>query len=212
MKIVSLHYARRRGGGEVEVALDDGTVLAVDPDLTVQFGLSSGMELTDDSLTRLRSAQDALSARRRLIRYLALRKKSVRDAEHYLGELKFDEASVESAVAAALHLGYLDDDRFAEAYAVTQDRAKKGPRAIRQELLMHGVDKDLVDETVAPMQEPDAQRERARAAAEKRAASLARTESDPRKAKIKLMQFLQRRGFDGDVCSQVAEELLGKDG
>lgn len=208
MRIVSLHYVRRRGGGEVEIAFEEGSSLTVDPDLSVQFQLQSGMDLSGGELERLKSAQEHLMARRRLVRYLSLRRKTAREAENYLRQLKFGAEAVEAAVKAAFEMGYLDDERFAEAFTVTQDRARKGPRAIRQELLQRGVEKELAHEAVSQLEDPQVQKERARAAAEKRADLLQRTEDDPRKARQKLMQFLLRRGFDGDVSAEVSRELL----
>lgn len=209
MRILSLHYVRRRSGGEVELSLDDGTVVTLDPDLVVQHRLETGRELSPAALEAVKRAQERLSARRRLIRYLSLRRKTAREAERYLRELRFSEEAVQEAVQAAREMGYLDDGRFAETYTLTQDRARKGPRAIRQELLMRGIDQDLADEAVTPLEPPDAQRARAREAAARRAEQLHRSEPDRRKARLKLTQFLLRRGFDGDICTEVAEELLG---
>jgi regulatory protein len=115
---------------------------------------------------------------------------------------------VAAAVEHARELGMIDDKAYAGAYTRTQERgALKGPRAIRHELHQRGVDRDTAAEAVAAAEDPEAQRANARRAAERKAASLAR--EAPAKARLKLMQYLLRKGYDGTVAAEVTRELLG---
>jgi regulatory protein len=210
MRIQSLQYERTRAGSQVQVHMDDGTTLALDAELAVRFQLKRDMEIPEDLLRRLEAEQGRLLARRRLVRYLALRRKTVREAQLYLERLGFDAESVEAAVGAAHELGLLDDAGFAEVYRRTQERsAGKGPRAIRQELLARGVDKSVAEKAVASAQDPELQRSRARDAAAKKAALL--RADDPRRARQKLYQFLLRKGYDPDVAAEASREMTNGD-
>ena len=114
---------------------------------------------------------------------------------------------MEAALAGAQELGLLDDARFAQALRVTRERtARRGPRAIRHELVARGVAPEVADAAVAPGAETETQLANARAAAAKKAAGLGREE--PAKAVRKLMDFLLRRGYDGDIAARVVRELL----
>ncbi|MCX7717236.1 MAG: recombination regulator RecX, partial [Candidatus Sumerlaeaceae bacterium] len=151
-----------------------------------------------------------LAARRRLIRHLAARRKTVREAQSYLERLGFAPDAVETAVAAARELGLLDDARFAESLRRTHERVGlRGPRAIRHDLLTRGVDPETADAAVQPSCDPETQRVNARRAAERRAAAL-RTEP-PAKARQKLQAFLLRKGYDADIATEVTRQLLGED-
>ena len=208
MRITELAYKRKRGQGLVEVAFDDGSVLAVDAELSVVHKLARGMDLSADALEALRRDQHRLEARQRLVRHLALRRKTRRECELYLRRLGFDADAVEGALEKAAALGMIDDQGYAEAYTRTRQRgARKGPRAIRYELLQRGVDRDTAERAVRPAAGRDAQLEGARAAAARKAASLA---GDPR-ARAKLAQFLMRRGYDADVAAEVARAMPGGD-
>src|SRR5262245_20923240 len=143
MRIESLQYVKKRGRGVVEVSFGDGTAISLDADLVVQFRLARGMQLTDERFQEIKSAEERLQARRRLIRYLSLRRKTEREAIEYLRRLAFSESAVESAIEAARELGYLNDETYAAAYTSSQSRTSgKGPRAIEYELRAKGVSRD----------------------------------------------------------------------
>jgi regulatory protein len=209
--IVSLQYTRKPSGGEVHVEFSDGTKLIVDPDLSVQFQLSRGMELHEDRHRELVLAQERLSARRRLIRNLALRRKTALECERWLHGLKFPEHAITYAVGVAREQGYIDDEQYAAAYVRTQDRcARKGPRAIKQELQARGVDRQIAANVVAPLVDPARQREGAMQVGEKKLAGLLR-EPDQQKARLKLHQYLMRKGYDPEIAMEVTRELLGRE-
>ncbi|MGI8905408.1 MAG: regulatory protein RecX [Candidatus Sumerlaeaceae bacterium] len=211
MQIVALQYVRKRTGGEVHVDFDDGSKLVVDPDLSVQFHLARGMVFNEERHRELVVAQERLSARRRLIRNLSLRKKTAREAERYLSELKFPEHAIEYAVAVAKEHGFLNDAEYAKAYTRSQERsAKKGPRAIRQELRARGVDREIADQAVEPLTDLDVQRASAREVGEKKALAL-RRKPDVQNAKLKLHEYLMRKGYDPEIALEVTRELLGRE-
>ncbi len=209
LRITDLAYTRQRGRGLATVTFDDGTTLSLDAELAVRFQLKRGLAMTDAELDALRAAQARLEARQRLIRYLALRRKTRRECVQYLERLRFPPDAIDEAVAAADTLGMIDDTRYAEAFARTRGKgARLGPRAIRHELMARGVDAETAYAAIAPAQDPDAQRANARRAAERKADSL-RKSADPA-ARTKLMQFLMRKGYDTDVAREVSRELLGQ--
>ncbi|MCX7018975.1 MAG: RecX family transcriptional regulator [bacterium] len=209
MLILSLTYRKRKPASVVEVVFNDGQVLDLDPELAVKFQLAAGEDISQQAMDELRNAQESLTARRRLVRYMSLRRKSGREASDYLLRAGFSPDAVESAMAGARELGLIDDARFAAAYTRTQQRAThKGPRAIRHELMMRGVNPGIAAQTVAPSATPETQKEHARAAAVKKAASLQK--EPPNKARAKLYAHLLRKGYDPDVASQVTHELFNE--
>lgn len=202
---------RRRGMQLVEAALSDGTTLDLDAELAVQFQLRAGMEVSEAQLEEMRGAQMRLDARRRLIRYLALRRKTRAEAEAYLRRNGIPPDAAEEALAEAERLGYLDDARFAESYVRTQERtARKGPRALKFELTQRGVARDTAREAVAPSEDPAHQAELAAEAARRRLPRLAREE--PAARRRKLAEFLMRRGFDPSVVAETVRSVLEDQG
>ena len=205
MRITKLTYVRKRGQGRVNLELADGSTLELDAELAVAHQLKSDMVLTGQALAALRREQHALEARQRLVRYLALRRKSRREAQLYLARLGFSEEAVQGALEKAAALGMIDDAGYAQAYTRSAQRsAHKGPRAIRYELFQRGVDPQTTAEAVAGAEPREVQLKHAKQAARRRAEALRR---DP-KGRTKLSQFLMRKGYDGSVAAQVAREMI----
>ena len=58
--------------------------------------------------------------------------------------------AMDAVVVRLKELGYLSDERFAEGYTrVRKESEKLGRRRVQQDLLMKGVEKELVDSTLA---------------------------------------------------------------
>src|SRR4051795_2167360 len=56
---------------------------------------------------------------------------------------------VDQAVTRMTELGYLDDEAFARSWVASRDRARpRGGHALRRELQLKGVDRELVDAVV----------------------------------------------------------------
>ena len=210
MEIISLQYKKRRGGGgETLVEFGDGSILSLDAELAVRFQLKSRMTLNADKFAQLQMEQSRLSARRRLIRHLSLRRKTRREAENYLRELKFPEDAVLAAINVAMEQGYLDDADYTQAYVRGRERsAKKGPRAIFHELAAKGIAPDLANSALEASRDPEIQRARALEAGRRKAAALDKNE--PRAARQKLTRFLIGKGYDHDIVFDVTHELLGE--
>ena len=206
--IVSLTYVKRRAAGEMRLELSDGRILTLDPDIAVRHGLARGMALGADSEAEVMAEQDLLTARRRLVGYLSARRKTEVEARRYLRGLGYEGIAADAAMDSARALGYLDDGAYAEAFARGQTRAKRGPRAIRHEMLARGVAKETVEAAVTHLSGRDEQTVLARSAAARRAGVIAANEPDARAARAKLTAFLARRGFDLEVCTEVAKDLL----
>lgn len=209
MRITELQYRQRRTGSEVTVTFDDGSTIALDAEVAVRFHLARGMELSFQRAEEITLADELLRAKRRLIHYLSLRKKSTADARFYLKKHNFSTTVADQAVIYARENNYLDDVDFAEAFARTRMRAgTKGPRIVSMELQARGIDREAARKAVESMTEPETQLEMARKVAAKKYPNL-KDSDDLIKAARKLSQHLARRGFDPEICDRVTREFFG---
>lgn len=210
MRITDLNYKQRRTGSEVSATLDDGSTIALDAELAVRFHLARGMELSSELMDEIRQADELLRAKRKLIHYLSLRKKSTSDAHLYLKKHGFSVGSAEQAVMYARDNQYLNDIDFAESFARTRMRAgTKGPRIVTMELQARGIDRDEARKAVQSMTEPETQLEMARKVAAKKYPIL-KDADNLVKASRRLTQHLARRGFDPEICESVTREYFGE--
>jgi regulatory protein len=153
------------------------------------------------------AADDAEKVRDAALRLLARRERSAAELRTRLIARGFPPPVVERVLERLQEAGLQDDGRFAEQYA--SDAAARGAagRRINRDLLGRGIDRELA--VVASTERPEVEEQRARAAARKRAATMHGTVPEVRFRR--LIGFLARRGYDADLCREVAAEVSGFD-
>jgi regulatory protein len=142
-------------------------------------------------------------------RFLETRSRSVAEVRRRLTQAGYRADLIEGAIDRLTELGMLDDEAFARAWVASRDRARpRGERAIRDELRLKGVDREIVDvvleersATAEGDRSPDI--EGAERLLHKHERALARV-ADPRQRRQRAYAMLARNGFDPDVCREVA--------
>ena len=105
-------------------------------------------------------------------------------------------------------VGLIDDEAFARLWVSSRGAGSSrglAGRALSQELRRKGVDDQVVREVLDDV-EPDAERDAARALAERRLRSLSRV--DDVTATRRLVGMLARKGYPAGLCHQVVREVL----
>ena len=166
--------------------------------------------------------------------FLAIRPRSVDETRRRLRHLKYPVGPVDVVIDRLLEFGYLDDAAFARSWVESRDRARpRGESALRRELMLKGIDREVIDEVLAERadrsdpgaadaraagrvgvvprqrQADDADEVAAGRLLERRAASLRRG-PDPRKRRQKAYALLARNGFDPGVCARVATAFVAR--
>lgn len=122
-------------------------------------------------------------------------------------ESKTYKDSIKKAIDFLIEKKQIDDKQFAIWWIEGRRKFKKaGDQVIKQELFAKGVDKQLVEELLEENQEDPEQL--AMQAAKKKMISYQKLE--PREFKIKMGQYLVRKGYSWDVVSRVVDTLLDK--
>ena len=147
---------------------------------------------------RLKSVYDALSLQ------CARREYCVSDIRRKaLQRLEFDASAAEEVVSALVADGYVDDRRYAAAYAREKSALSGwGPVKIRSALLARGVARDAVLEA---LEEIDP--ERASAKLEKVLETKWRTLRDDPQGRLKLIRFALSRGYDYEPIRSLIERI-----
>lgn len=153
-------------------------------------------------------------------RFLEPRARSVTEVRKRLTGAGYRSDLIEGAITRMVELGVLDDSAFARAWIESRDRARpRGERAIRQELALKGVDREIVERLLEERRDGSAVRESERdgvvvsadqTAAERLLARHLRSISrvaDPRQRRQRAYALLARNGFDSDICRTVAASV-----
>jgi regulatory protein len=150
-------------------------------------------------------------------RFLQAQSRSVDEVRRHLAAARYPAPLVEAAIARLIELRILDDRAFAQAWVESRDRARpRGRVALRRELNLKGIDREIVAEILAERSQTvwsdgrgeeggsaDADEAAAARLLSKSRATLLRV-ADPRARRQRAYALLARNGFDPDVCREVS--------
>src|SRR5215204_1953961 len=132
--------------------------------------------------------------------FLSVRPRSVTETRKRLHHLGYPDELVETVIDRLIEMEYLDDAAFARAWVESRDRARpRGETALRRELSLKGVPRDVVDEVMVERIEGAADgdpNQSAAAALLNRRRSALKRELDPARRRQKAYGLLARNGFD----------------
>ncbi len=135
--------------GRYRVVLEDGSVLRLYRQTVEDFGIYTGLELSDEQLQQLRDAAGKMSAKMRAVRIVAASNVSKRDLEQRLIHKGETAEDAQMAVAWMEDLSLIDDAKTAQQI-VSQCAAKGyGAARAKQALYEKRIPKSLWDEALA---------------------------------------------------------------
>jgi regulatory protein len=189
----------------VNLFVDGRFLLGVSAALVLQMGVYVEQEITAEQLDSLNQAEVEQQAVDRALNFLSYRPRSRAEVRRYLLRKETPSEIVESALARLDRLDFVNDRAFAGFWIENREQfSPRGSRALKNELRLKGVDREVVDELV------DEEQDEARAllAGRKKAFSLLhQTAMDYATFRNRLGSFLQRRGFGYDVVARTVKAL-----
>jgi len=143
------------------------------------------------------------------LRFLEARQRSAAEVRRRLLHRGYRADLVEGSIERLTELGMIDDAAFARAWVESRDRARpRGERALRQELIRKGIDRETRDGALADrdVERPDAEEDAARRLLERHASALFRV-ADPRSRRQRAYALLARNGFDSELCATLTRSI-----
>ncbi|MGH2494909.1 MAG: RecX family transcriptional regulator [Ktedonobacteraceae bacterium] len=189
----------------VNVYVDGRYLLGVSALIVMRMELRIGQELLPEQLEQLQSEEAEQQAVDRALNFLSFRPRSRAEVRRYLQRKETPAYIIDAALERLGRLDFVNDRAFVEFWVENRDKFNpRGSRALKNELRMKGVERDIVDELV----DKDQDEELALRAARKKAASLAHVPGmDYPTFRNKLGAFLQRRGFGYEVVTHAVKTL-----
>lgn len=183
-------------------------LLTVHEDIMIRFRLIKGQWLTEAQVIEIRNEDERYKAYTLAIAYLGAKPRTRKSIAQYLGRKELQEESIEYALNRLESEQLVDDEQYARQFATSRLRSGlKGRLMIRQELQQRGVPKQVAAEALAEL-DRDSELNAAKTLAEKKSRTI---KGDMRQRKTKLMAFLLRRGFPGDVVREAMRDIEWKD-
>ncbi len=173
--------------------------------IVLEMKLNVGQELTPAQLEELRQQEASQKALDRALNYLSSRPHSREEVRRYLRKKETPPELIDGVLERLDRMDLINDQSFTTFWIESRERfSPKGAQAIKNELRMKGVQRDLVDEMVNDEQDE----ELALRAARKKAQSLLRQpDIDFNTFRTRLGPFLQRRGFSYEVSKHTLKAL-----
>ena len=135
----------------VKLVFDDDTVLKTQPYLLADFGLYSGMELTEEDYQALLAAAGKASAKARAVRIVAAAGVSEKELQKRLVRKGEEAADAQEAVGWLKELHLLDDRETARQLAASAAAKGYGKSRIKNILFEKGIPQDLGEEALAEL-------------------------------------------------------------
>src|SRR5437764_5283036 len=189
----------------INLLVDGRILMGVNAAIVLQMGLRLEQELSSEQLEQLQSEEVEQRAVDRALNYLSYRPRSREEVRRYLRRKETPPEIIETALARLDRLDFVNDRTFAGFWIESREHfTPRGARALKNELRMKGIERDVVDELVNDEQDE----ERALRAGRKKAMSLVNTPNiDYATFRNRLGPFLQRRGFAYQVVTKTVREL-----
>ena len=189
----------------VNVYVDGRYLLGVNAAIVLRMELRIGQELLPEQLEQLRSEDAEQQAVDRALNFLSFRPRSREEVRRYLQRKETPPYIIEAALARLDRLDFVNDRAFVEFWVENRDKFNpRGSRALKNELRMKGVEREIVDELV----DKDQDEELALRAGRKKASSLAHLPAmDYSTFRNRLGAFLQRRGFGYEAVTHAVKAL-----
>lgn len=207
-KITSLEL-KGRHGDRAAVTIADLYTFEISAELMRRRELAEGDHLSKEVQGRLLVENEIDDAREVALNYLSYKPRTTAEVERRLRREGYREVVVEDVVADLEEREYIDDETYARLFADERFTSKGyGPYRVEQDLRKRGVDQAAIDAAVAEVFDTTAMREEARRQAEKRWDRLS-DESNLRRRKKKLYDYLARRGFPFELVREVVDLVSG---
>jgi regulatory protein len=161
--------------------------------------LKRGQVLSDADIERLQAADDVEKAREKALRFLGNRPRSEWEVRQNLQKADYGAATIDRVLDRLRGVGLVDDAAFVRYWLDNRAQFKpKGAVALRQELRLKGVDREVIDAVLAESEHTDDN-----AALRSAFAKADRYRQLPRQEFTqKLGAYLARRGFDYETVRE----------
>ncbi len=152
-------------------------------------------------------SNDEKRAINKALKYLSYRARSVKETKVYLTKKGYSEDIIDGVIKYLRERDYLNDLVYAKMWI--EDRKERklfGRNRIRSELILKGIDSNLVEEELTKLYLEEDEEGKAFKVAEKQLKKY--KEFDNSTKKRKLYRYLANRGFNTEVSIKVCERLL----
>ncbi|MCH7951251.1 RecX family transcriptional regulator [Patescibacteria group bacterium] len=207
-RITKLKAQKNRN--RVNLYLDGEYATSLDLLTVTKLGLKVGMDISQTELKKLVRTHQYEKLLNRAAHFLSYRPRSEKELRTYLQRKWRPETNkekhtktLEKVIGKLKKQGVVNDQEFAEWWVQQRQTFRpKGKILLTQELRQKGIDGKIIEKALTTLDDYT----QASNVAEKKRKSLRGLE--PNKSRLRLISFLQRRGFTWETIRRVIDESI----
>lgn len=197
MKITAIK-AQIRNPERVSIYIDDKYSFSLTQSQLLEHKIHSGLELGEEELAKLKYASDYGKTLERVMNYIMIRPRSVREVRDYLWRKKVESELADTVVQYLENRAYLNDANFAKSWVRARQLTKPvSKRRLVAELRQKGVVGEYIER--AFVQEAYDEHDALRQIIAKKRKQIRYQDN------TKLMQYLARQGFSYEVIKEALQ-------
>jgi regulatory protein len=208
-QIISLSPLKRRKGWH-EITFSGQAPFIIDEETIYRYSLKEDLEIGETDFKKIKDAADLAYLKDKGMKIISRRMISERDLRRKLAAERKSPDIRDKAVESLLKYGFIDDFKYAAAYVRSQ--MAQGPKSklyLKKKLYQKGISSEISDKAIAEELEGYDFKESVRELARKKYKTL--NALPPQKAKIRLINFLQSRGFGWEIIKQAIADLMAEE-
>jgi regulatory protein len=186
----------------VRARQETGSATGLSNAAAIQADIHEGQTLSDEQIAALQRPDEFSRSLNCALRLITVRPRSRMEINLRLTRRGFEITTIEEVLAKLELQGLVDDTAFARFWLDSRERYRPlGRRLIAAELRQKGVDREIIAEVVADVDEDEG----AYQAAQKKSRSLSGL--DHASFRRRLVSFLRRRGYDYSVAVRMVDRV-----
>lgn len=202
---------QKRDPERVSVFIDEEFAFGLTYDLAVEAGLKKGLQLSVEKQEALLEKEKTHRAYAVALSFIGYQPRTSAEVRRKLRQRGYEDDAIQTTVERLERNQFLDDTTYAASFVRSRfDGSGYGPMRLRADLMKKGVPSLIIDKTLADFEEEADLESKAQHLAERRWQTLQR-ETDLKKRKKKLLEYLVRRGFNYGLAREVVDELASRE-
>lgn len=205
MQVITKITRQKNNKERYNIYLNEEFAFSVDESTLIKFGLTKGKLLDSFEIDEIAYEDEIAKAFNRAVSYLSYQMRSEYEVKKKLLDAGFGESVVLEAIRKLEKLGFLNDETYSKALLETRKKtAKKGPMAIKQDLIKKGIDKKTLEKTLKTFTYEE-QMQLAMQLAEKTVKM--NSNKTPTQIKQKIQDVLIRKGYSFEIVNEILDQI-----
>ena len=176
--------------------------------MLLKYNISSGEELSDHLISKLKSDEIHNKLKERILNLLSYRSRSTKELEILLMRKGYEKGAINDVLAELTSKGYLNDEEFAKSYATYLIKVKMlGKIGVLNQFHKHEISLDILEPIIDELYDKYPPDNLIKKIVDKRL----KTEKIGIKNNKRLIDHLKRKGYAWDEISMSIETHFSED-